>query len=269
MTTLPQQVVEADGSIEVPFAGSVLVSGKSPQQVDTEIERRLGGKANQPQVVVQIVTKNSATVTIVGDVTQSMRMPLTPKGERVLDAIAAAGGVKDPVNKISLQITRGKQVHTLPLDTVIQSPAENVRLAPGDVITALFQPQSFTVLGAAGTNSEITFEARGISLAQAIGRSGGLNDARADAKGLFIFRFEDPSAVPAEARAGPMTRDGRIPVIYRLDLKDPASFLLAQDFPMRDRDVLYVANAPAAELQKFLTILTSSIYSVYTLINLQ
>src|SRR5256885_4765322 len=114
-------------------------------------------------------------------------MPLTPRGERLLDAIAAAGGVRDPVNKISLQITRGSQVHTLPLDTVIQSPSENVTLAPGDVVTALFQSQSFTVLGATPANNEITFEARGISLAQAIGRAGGLQDSRADAKGIFIF----------------------------------------------------------------------------------
>jgi len=267
-TSLPQQVVEADGSIEIPFAGSVSVAGKSPQQVDADIQQRLSGKANQPQVVVQIVNNNSATVTIVGDVVQSVRMPLTPKGERLLDAIAAAGGTRDPVNKISVQITRGTEVHTLPLNTVIQSPRENVSLAPGDVVTALFQSQSFTVLGATAANSEITFEAQGISLAQAIARSGGLQDTRADAKGVFIFRFEDPNTLTDDARSGPTASDGRVPVIYRLDLKDPASFLLAQDFPMRDHDILYVATAPSAELQKFLTILTSSIYSVYSLINL-
>ena len=264
----PNQMVEADGSIKIPFAGFVAVAGKSPEEVDSEIERRLKGSANQPQVLVQIVGNNSANVTIVGAVTQSVRMPLTPKGERLLDAIAAAGGVNQPTNKITVQITRGPRVSALPLDTIIQLPSENIPLAANDVVTVLFQPQYFTVLGATATNAEIPFEAQGISLVQAMARSGGLVDTRADARGVFLFRFENPNALSEAQRAGATTSDGKIPVIYRLNLRDPASFLVAQDFPMQNRDVLFVANADSAQLQKFLNILTSSIYSVYSLINL-
>jgi polysaccharide biosynthesis/export protein len=264
----PNQMVEADGSIQIPFVGSVTVAGRSPKEVDEEIEERLKRNANQPQVLVQIVNNNSSNVTVVGAVTQSVRMPLTPKGERLLDAIAAAGGVNQPISKVTVQITRGSQVCTLPLDLVIQLPSENVPLAPDDVLTVLFQPQYFTVLGATTTNAEIPFEAQGISLVQAMARSGGLIDSRADARGVFLFRFENPNALSESQRAGATTLDGKIPVIYRLNLKDPASFLVAQDFPMQNRDVLYVANADSSELQKFLTILTSSIYSIYSLINL-
>ena len=60
----------------------------------------------------------------------------------------------------------------------------------------------------------------------------------------------------------PAVQDGKVAVVYRLDLKDPAVFFAAQNFPVQNRDVLYVSNAPAAELQKFLNILTSSIYSI-------
>jgi polysaccharide export outer membrane protein len=194
-------------------------------------------------------------------------MPLTPKGEQLLDAIAAAGGVRQPVGKITIQITRGSQVHAMSLEKIIENPAENILLEPGDVVTALFQSQSFSVLGAVGKNEEVQFEAQGISLGQAIARAGGVQDTLADARGVFIFRFEDPNAVAEDQKAGPTTADGRVPVVYRLDLKDPASFLVAQNFPMRDKDVVYVANAPSAELQKFLNILTSSIYSVYTLLH--
>jgi polysaccharide export outer membrane protein len=266
--SFPNQLVEADGTIMIPFAGAIAAGGKSPEELDAEIQRRLKGSANQPQALVQILQHNSANVTVVGAVTQSVRMPLTPKGERLLDAVAAAGGVNQPTNKITLQITRGAQVYALPMDTVIQRPSENVVLAPSDVVSALFQPQYFSVLGAVTSNAEVPFEAQGISLIQAITRSGGMIDNRADAHGVFLFRFEDPNALTEEQRAGPVTPDGKVPVIYRLNMKDPASFLVAEQFPMRHRDVLYVANAPAAELQKFLTILTSSIYSVNTLINL-
>jgi polysaccharide biosynthesis/export protein len=132
----------------------------------------------------------------------------------------------------------------------------------------LFQPLSFTALGATGQNAEIAFEAQGISLAQALARAGGVQDARSDARGVFVFRFEDANGVTDEQRAGPTTPDGKVPVVYRVDLTDPVSFLVAQSFPMRNRDVIYVANAPSAELQKFLNILTASIFSVQGLSNL-
>ncbi len=150
----------------------------------------------------------------------------------------------------------------MPLDSVIQDPKQNIYLHAGDVITALFQPLSFIALGATGRNEEINFEAQGISLAQSLGRMAGLRDTQADARGVFIFRFESPSLVPGSNPNAPKNAQGKVPVVYRVDLKDPASFFAAQDFPMRHKDVVYVANAPAAELQKFLSIIGSVVAPV-------
>lgn len=265
VTTLPEQMVSSDGTISVPFAGEIKAAGLAPQKIESEIAHRLEGKANQPQVLVRVTHNVTSNVTVVGEVTQSMRMPLTSKGERLLDALAAAGGVRQPVGKMAVQLSRSGQVMAMPLDSVIQDPKQNIVLFPGDVVTALFQPLSFTALGASVKNEEVNFEAKGISLAQALGRIGGVEDNRADAKGVFIFRFEDPAVFPDNGKGLPHTPEGRIPVVYQVDLTDPGTFLVAQSFPVRNKDVLYVANAPAAELQKFLNILISSLYSVNTL----
>ena len=91
----------------------------------------------------------------------------------------------------------------------------------GDVVTALFQPLSFTVLGATGKNEEINFEAQGITLAQALARAGGLQDSRSDAKGVFIFRFEPANALKWPKQPAATTPEGKVPVIYRIDLKNP------------------------------------------------
>ncbi len=267
-TTFPEQIVNADGVINVPFAGTVPVAGKSPQQIEAEVVMRLKGKANQPQVLVRVIRNATSNVTVVGEVAASTRMPLTAMGERLLDAVAVAGGVRQPVGKITLQLSRGGKVMAMPLDRVIQDPKQNVYLQPGDVVTALFQPLSFTTLGATGKNEEVNFEAQGITLAQALGRMAGVRDVQADARGVFIFRFEEPGVVKAEGQPLPQTPEGKVPVVYRVDLKDPRAFLVAQNFPMKNKDVVYVANAPAAELQKFLNILTSSIFSVNGLVNL-
>jgi len=193
-------------------------------------------------------------------------MPLTARGERLLDALAAAGGVRQPVGKMTLQVTRGDQVQALALDTIIRDPKQNIVLQPGDVITALFQPLSFTLLGATGKNEELNFEAQGITLAQALARAGGLQDWRADARGVFIFRFEEPKALdlPEQRMTTP---EGKVPVIYQVNLKDPATFFVAQSFPVHNKDVLYVSNAPGAELQKFLGIIMPGAYAALGITN--
>lgn len=261
VTTFPEQMVSYDGTINIPFAGNIPVAGKSPQAVEVEVARRLRGKANQPQVLVRVTRNATSNVTVVGEVSQSIRMPLTAKGERLLDAVAAAGGVRQPVGKMTVQVTRNRVVQAMALDSVILDPRQNIMLQPGDVVTALYQPLSFIALGATGKNEEVVFEAQGISLAQALARSGGLQDQRADAKGVFIFRFEDPLVLGATGDNPQLMPDGTVPVIYRVDLKDPRSFFVAQGFPMRNKDVMYIANAPAAELQKFLNILTSVVFT--------
>lgn len=277
VNTFPDQMVNVSGTINIPFAGQVPAAGRTPQQIEADIARRLQGKANQPQVLVRVAQNNTSTVTVIGDVTNSLRMPLTARGERLLDALAAAGGlrqlgsagggqVSQSVNRTALQVTRGDQVHALPLSVIIQDPKQNIPLQPGDVVTALFQSLSFTVLGAAGKNDEVSFEAQGISLAQALARIGGLQDNRADASGLYIFRLEEPDALPWKSPPA-KSPDGKVPVVYRVNLKDPAAFFVAQAFPVQNKDVLYAANASGAELQKFLNLVLTAIYPALSLLN--
>jgi polysaccharide export outer membrane protein len=262
-TALPDMMVDDSGRIPIPFAGAIVAAGKTPRQVEREIVAKLTGKAHDPQVSVQIARNANADVTVVGDVSTSTRVPLTPKGERLLDILATAGGVKQPVGKIAIQIARNGRVAEMPLETVIRDPSENIRLGPNDVVTALYQPYSFTALGATSASAEVPFESTGITLSQALGRVGGLANDRADIHGVFIFRLENPAAVdPAIAATAPRTPDGRIPVIYRIDLRNPATFFAAQSFPIHDKDILYVSTAPLADLQRFVGMVSSMAFSL-------
>jgi len=259
-TTLPEQMIDSDGLISVPFAGKIKAAGRTLDEVEDEIVHRLVGKANQPEVIVRLTRNATRNVTVVGEVATSLRVPLTPGHERLLDALAAAGGVRQPVNKMTIQVTRGDDVQSLPLETIIRDPKQNVPLKPGDVVTALFESFSFNALGATGKNQEVTFETQGISLAQALARSGGLVDAQSDPRGVFIFRFEKKDALSWPAKPVAMTAEGLVPVIYRINLKDPNSFFVMQNFAMNNKDLLYVSDAPVAELQKFMNIVFSFVY---------
>ena len=257
-TTFPEQMISSEGSINIPFAGSIYVAGFTPEQIETAIIKQLKDKANQPQVLVKVIANNTANVTVVGEVSSSSRVPLTARGERLLDALAAVGGVRQPVDKITIQLSRADQIQTLALDTIINDPKQNIVLQPGDVITALIQPLTFTILGAVSKNQEMNYESQGISLAQALARSGGLEESRADARAVFVFRFEDPKALNWSSK--PMyNAQGKVPVVYQMDMSDPTSFFVAQNFPVANKDLLYVSDAPSVQFQKFTTLLFQSL----------
>jgi polysaccharide export outer membrane protein len=220
------------------------------------------------QTIPPNVVYDARNATVIGEVASSRRVPLGPHGERVLDAIASAGGPRQPVGQTTIRLTRGSNTATMPLDAMITEPRQNIRLQPDDVVTVLHQPFSFTALGAVSRNAEIPFEGKGITLAQAIGRMGGLRDDRADIRGVFIFRLEQPAALdPAIAKVAHKTNLGRVPVIYRLDLADASSFFVAQDFAIHDRDLVYVSSAPGADFQRFLSTVSNLAFSVISVGN--
>lgn len=267
-TSLPEQMVDTDGCISIPFVGRLAVAGLTQQQAAREIVARLVGKAHQPQVIVRVVRNASMNVTVVGEVARNDRISLTARGERLLDVLASSGGVKSPIDKTVIQVTRGGDIASMPMEAIIKDPRQNIRLQPDDVVTALFQPYTFTALGAIGRNAEIPFEATGLSLSQALGRAGGLADHRADVRGAFLFRLEDPAALdPSLSTGARLTPDGKIPVIYRIDMKNPAIFFAAQSFPIHNKDVIYVSNAPLADVQKFVSIVSSLVFPIVSVVN--
>jgi polysaccharide biosynthesis/export protein len=264
MVTLPDQTINNAGNINVPFAGTIHVAGLTLSQVEGLITARLQGKANQPQILVELAANNTQNITVIGNVAHSMEVPITPGGIRLLHALALAGGVMQPVEQTSIQLSRDGHVATLPLETILNNPDENIPLQAGDVVTAFNEPFSFTVLGATGHNDEISFKENGISLAQAIALAGGVDDNRANPTGVFLFRFVSPDALSWPIRPTALVQ-GKVPTIFQFNLQDPATFFAAQTFPMQDHDLIYVSNAPVVPLQKVLNIVAQIVYPFSTL----
>ena len=255
---IPEQVVGQDGGISVPFAGRVPAAGLKPIQVQREIEERLAGKAIEPQAIVVVSKSLTNTATVTGEVIQGARVPLSLKGDRLLDLIAAAGGARAPVYETFVRLSRGGVTATIPMEALVSNPAENIYAQPGDVLTLVRLPQSFTVFGATGANTQVNFTAQHMTLVEALAKAGGLQDQRSDPGGVFLFRYEPPPVINKLGRpqlaTGP---EGMTPTVYRLDLSDARSYFFAERFPVEDKDIIYVANADLNELQKFFTLLNT------------
>ena len=262
-TKLPPQVVDQSGTIMVPYAGRIRVYGRTIGQVTDAIVQRLTGKAVEPQVIVTLGKIGYNTATVLGAVVKSGQVPLNPKGDRILDVLAAAGGVRGETHNTLMRVTRGKRTIDVPLSVIVEDPRENIYVWPGDTIVALVSKQSYSVLGAVSRPGEYDFDRYRMTLAQAVAKAA-VDDNRANRRGVFIFRYEPREFVDSVVSGGTDLPGETIPVIYRLAISDPASFHLMQRFIVRDGDVLYLANAPTVDLGKFLGLLSASVATVAT-----
>lgn len=236
--------VAGDGTIRLPYVGRLMVAGSTPYDVQRMIEQALHGKSQSPQALVTVVNSPGNSVYLLGDVIRTGRMPLTAARERLLDAVATAGGSKVSGADTVIRLTRGGESAEMRLGDIRPASSDDLSLLPGDRIELINEPRSFSAFGATSKVSQVAFEAPTLSLAEALARVGGPNDAQADPKSVFLFRY-DAAAIAA----------GEAPLIYRLNLMKPESYIIAQNFAMRDKDLIYIANSASNPVSKFVAIL--------------
>ncbi len=200
---------------------------------------------------------------MLGEVSNATRFSLDPGGARILEAIARAGGPRFPAYESMVTLQRdGTAYHAL-LSQIAQNPAQNVELEANDVVYVAHQPRYFLAMGAIGQSASFgpldrrfTFSDDHITLADALARAGGLLDALSNATGIFVYRME-PREKLVSLGASPRrtTLPEMVPTVFLLNLRDPAGFFYASRFAVRHEDVLFVSNAPASDLSKFLDLL--------------
>lgn len=262
--TLPAVVVDRNGNVAVPFAGPVRVSGLTTTEAAAAIRRALIGRVGNPQVSVTLATNVSNAVTVLGEVKQPGRAPLSTNADTILDVIAAAGGASRPSQDVEVQIRRGDQTFVAPLTVVTTRFAENIRLQSGDQINLVYQPRRFSSFGALGAVTQQDMPAGDLTLADALSRSGGLNDGAANARSVLIFRFERPEVAEALGLTQPATPKG-VPVVYRLNLEEGVGFFTASSFLIQPNDIIYAPRALSAEVGKFFGLVQQVTRVVYDL----
>ncbi|MGJ4949736.1 polysaccharide biosynthesis/export family protein [Bradyrhizobium sp. HKCCYLS20291] len=260
---LPAQAVDQRGNIRVPYAGEIAAAGRTLPEIEQEVVFRLQKRALEPQVVVSLNQQHSSVVSVLGDVNTPGVLALNSVGERLLAVIARAGGPKHEAIESYVTLQRdGRRVRVL-LSRVVQDPRENIFIRPNDVVYITRESPTFTALGALnqnvfGFNSEISFDTETLTLAQAIGKAGGLNDQQSDPAEVFLYRYEErPLLQKLGVNTGRFVYD-RIPTIYHINLRDPSGMLLASGFQMRSKDVMYVANAKVVDYYKLLTLINNT-----------
>jgi polysaccharide biosynthesis/export protein len=262
--TLPNQLIDNNGDISVPYAGPIRAAKRTPKQVQDEIVEKLKNRAIEPQAVVSLVDQQTSLISVLGEVTKPSRFPAHHAGERILDAIAEAGGPKGQGYDTWVMLERSGRQATAPFGALVYEPQNNIWVHPNDTIYVYQEPQTFIVVGATravptgvpGTGqAQFDFGAWRISLAEAVAKAGGLADERADPQSVFLYRGETREVAEQLGIDTSKFETPIIPIIYILNLRDPPGFFLATKLQMRNKDVIYISNAPSVETTKFLVYL--------------
>ena len=268
--TLPNQPIDTKGYISVPYAGLVPTAGKTPAEVEQEIVNRIKNRAIEPQVVVALVTQNTSLITVIGEInnlitSQTGRIPAQPSGERLLDVITRAGGLRDQGQDNWITLERHGKRATVPFGAVVYEPGNNIWAWPGDTIYVYKEPQTFLAFGATGIQGQFQFSAGPLSsawrmtLAEGVAAAGGLLDLQADPGSVFLYRREprelaEKLGVDCSKMEGPT-----VPVVYSVSFADPSGYFLATKVQMHNKDVIFAANAQAIGVEKFATFLNTVI----------
>ena len=153
---IPNQPIDTDGNISIPYAGKIRAAGRTPVQVQDGIVDALKNRAIEPQVVVSIVNQNSSLITVLGDVGSPSRFPANYNAEHLLDTIARAGGPKGNAFDVWVLLERDHRRDIVPFGALLYEPAaNNIWTHPNDTIYIYTEPQTFIAFGATGNAGTI------------------------------------------------------------------------------------------------------------------
>jgi len=249
---LPPTRVDDLGDITIPYAGSLHVAGLTTNGVEAVIRKSLKRLSQNPQVIVTLSQAITNSIIIGGEVSRPGRLVLQTNRESLSDVIALAGGYRGSSKDLMARIVRGASSADVRINDIVEDPALDIRIHPGDRLMLVDDPRTYSILGASGRVEQVPFRRSSVSLAEAVATAGGANPNLGDPAAVFLFRY-------VRSPEGQET-----PQVYHLNMMQTGSYFLAQKFVMQDKDVLYFGNAAANQPSKLVQLISQLFSPILT-----
>jgi len=236
--------VNSKGAISLPYLGNQRVAGKTPGQVEELIRKKLKGITTDVQVQVGLTGDLSGSVLVVGAVKEPGRFSALEGPLTLLDAINRAGGPVLEPHLIRVVVRTGKKSYSFNYQELLSG--KNQIVPPGAEVVLERARKRFVAMGAVGDPGLHDLPSNNPSLLEVLGSVKGLDEVKADAAGVFVFRLVDQFD-PETGKNEPQAE------VFRLNLKEPAAMFLARQFLVQPEDAIYVTNAAVYEWQKIIS----------------
>ena len=248
--------VHKDGTIFYPYVGKVSVTGREVTEIREDIAKGLSTYINNPQVDVNVAAFRSQHFFVSGAVKNPQMIPVRNVPITILDALSISGGMAPDADWSSATLTSTSKgvlvTETIDLSILLEQGVlkQNRLLKFNDV---LHIPRNDAlkvfVMGDVANASTQQIGRRGMTLAEALNNAGGINEASANASGIFVLRLNDSAL--------------KLVDIYQLDVSMGPRLILSTQFKLQPKDIVYVTSAPVARWNKLLAQLTSSLNQIY------
>ncbi|HEX5677670.1 MAG TPA: polysaccharide export protein [Alcanivorax sp.] len=245
--------VHSDGTIFYPYVGKIKVVGLRVTEIRDLIAERIAEYIEEPQVDVTVAAFRSQRIYVTGSVAEPGAFPITNVPTRLLDAVNAAGGITEFADWSDVTLSRDGKDYQLSLRAIYEhgNPAQNVLLEPGDVLhVGRNTDNKVFVLGEVLEPQPVPMTRNGLSLAEALSTAGGFMKQSADASGIFVMR------------QAPEGSDHLVDV-YQLNADNATALVLADNFPLQRRDIVYVTAAPIARWNRVIQGILPTVQTIY------
>lgn len=245
--------VHSDGTIFYPYVGKVKVVGLNVTEIRDILKERLAEYIQSPQVDVTVAAFKSKRVYVTGEVKSPGAQPITNVPLTLLEAVSKAGGLTEDADWTRVTLTREGKTTSYSLRDVYEKGniGENIVLRPSDIVhVARNDASKIFVLGEVREPTTINFGRSQLTLADALTEAGGFAQATADASGIFVIR-----KAPEES--------GKIAQVFQLDAKNATALVLADQFELKPRDIVYVTAAPIARWNRLISQIVPTAQAIY------
>ena len=244
----PGFVVDADGNLQFPYVTKPLhVAGKTAEQVQRELYKELSKVFVKPQITVRVASFRSSQVYIDGDVRAPGSQTFNDIPMTLTEAIGRAGGFAPSADQSRVTLLRDGATYTINMAAMTQkgrSPSDIV-LKPGDSLRIDSREENgIYVMGEVTKPATVIPMKNGkLTLSDAISQAGSLNQETSNPKETYVIRNGQSDK----------------PEIYRLDARSPVSMLLANNFELQPKDVVYIDNSGLVRFSRVLNLLLPAI----------
>lgn len=262
-TELAGRLVDMDGEAYVPFVGPLEVAGETIDAIRKNIAGGLARVIREPQVDVRVLQYRSQQVYVSGDISQPCEVAIRDIPLTIVRALSAcqtlAGGGGDSgvtsVGVTAVHLVRGGQTYPINLSRLYGSGRGPVLLQDGDRLIVDDSFGRIFVIGQFNRQLAVPYSAGGSTLFDAISAAGGLNVASADASQIYVIRgfVKDQEASDEGLETNPQ------PLVYHLDADSAGALILANQFALQPRDVVYAAPASLVNFNRALATLTPTL----------
>ena len=245
--------VDQQGYIQFPLIGRIQASGLSVPQFTANLRSRLQRYLKYSDPQVKIINYRGNKFFIDGEVRQPGEFVIADTPVSLYGAISMAGGATETGDSNSIVLNRDGRSYNIGLQDLREagSSANQLYVQDGDAIHINSQSRNQVyVLGELGQVKPVPILEQGLSLAQVIGQSRGLDAGTADATKIYVVR-DNPSTSLTD--------------IYYIDMQTITNFSLANRFEMQSNDIVYVDPTGLARWNRVISALlpsTSAIRSI-------